>query len=178
MEGKKEKILIIEDDAGYRQMLYDSLREEGYYVLAEASTQHAQDWAFNQDMGKFDMVISDQRMPVEMGAPFLQLLSQLEKVDPGKLDPDSKLYRELRERFRNLDETQFQVRLREMKVHPAIRVILSGYAEDDSVSEGLKLGVIHKFISKKLSMEEILTLIRDLLKQHKASLAPSSAPSP
>lgn len=164
-EKQKKKILFIEDDPVFRKAFYEKLTRKGYYVVAQTGAESAKDWAFSKKAGNFDMVISDQRMPGELGASFLQFLAKLEKVNPEKLDSNSEIYKELRERLSNLGESEFREQLKEMKAHPAIRVILSGYAEDDSVRKGLESGEIRKFISKKEEPDEIMATIERLLRE-------------
>ena len=162
-EKQKKRILFIEDDPVFRKVFYEKLTKRGYYVVAQPGTESAQDWAFHKKTGNFDMVISDQRMPGELGAPFLQFLSKLEKLDPEKLDLHSEMYKKLRERFSSLSDPEFREQLKEMKAHPAIRVILSGYTEDDSIRKGLEAGEIKKFISKTQEPDEIMAILSALL---------------
>ncbi len=162
MDQPKKKILIIEDDYSFRNMLYEKLTDEGYYVVMASGTEGAQDWAMRSDAIKVDMIISDQRMPDEKGVSFLSFLTELQKKEPEKLDQKSALFQEIRKRFTKYDDSEFYGLLRNIKAQPCIRVILSGYAADDEVRDGLASGVIHKFISKELDPDDILKMIRQL----------------
>ncbi len=160
---RTKRILLIDDDKDFRETFHKRLTEEGYYVVAQAGAASAMDWAIHRDVGNFDMIISDQRMPGELGAPFLRFLALLEKTDVQTLDPRSELYQELRKRFPDLGESEFRSQLKDLKSHPAIRVILSGYSEDGSIQKGLEEGTIGKFLTKKTPIPEILASLHDLL---------------
>jgi DNA-binding NarL/FixJ family response regulator len=73
------------------------------------------------------------------------------------------MYQDVRGRFSKLNDAEFKDVLKNMKVHPHKRVILSGYAENDDIRKALEAGIIHKFISKKMPMKQILETIRTLL---------------
>ena len=162
----KKRILIIEDNMAFLKSFYEMLVDEGYYVAMTGSSDSAKDWATNKDV-KFDMIISDHHMPGESGASFLTFLSELEKVDSQNITKDFMLTQKLRDRFGDMNDVEFVQLLNQIKVTPHIRVILSGYAADASIEEALKKGVIHKFISKKTPMNEILQILRDLFAQQR-----------
>lgn len=166
MTNSEKRILFIEDDRKFGQAFYETLKEEGYYVVWQNRTEGAQYWATHRDL-HWDMILSDQRMPGELGADFFRFLSEVEKCDPRTLDSRSPLYRELRKQFSDLDEEEFQKHLCDLQAHPSLRVILSGYAEDDGIKRGLESGVIHKYIFKPIGTDKILTIIRDLFEQYK-----------
>lgn len=147
-------------------MLYERLTDEGYYVVMSAGTDGAKDWALRSDASKIDMIISDQRMPKEHGTSFLSFLTELEKSDPEKLDQNSSMFQEIRSRFKTLNDGEFIEMLRSIKARPCIRVILSGYAEDQDINKALSAGVIHQFISKESEPREILDTIGQLFKRH------------
>ncbi len=168
MSGKNEKrILILEDDENFGRQMYELLDQSDYYVIWQKSAEGASQWT---TAGTFwDMIISDQRMPGELGAVFLKFMSELEKKNIDQLDKNSNLYKYVREIFSDLSDAQFLEHLQGLKSHPTIRVILSGYAEDDSIEKGLKDGIIHRYLKKSLDPLEILSEIRQLFDNHAPS---------
>ncbi len=156
-----KKILLIEDDQNFLRMFYNQLVEEGYEVAVAGAADKAKTWATNANI-EFDMIISDQRMPGERGADFLAFLSTLEGVSPEELEPGSPPYEQLKGKFPDVSADDFQSLIKRLKVHPHIRVILSGYVEDDSVKQALESSMIHKFISKSTSIAEVLEIIESL----------------
>jgi len=165
--SEPKRILFIEDDPSYRKSFYYRLRREGYYVVMQQDAGSAADWATNKDV-RFDMIISDQRMPGQLGSDFMVFLRELEKVDPLRLEPGSEEYNSVRSHLPSLSDQEFQRYLQDLKVHPCIRVILSGYMEDAAVREAMEKGIIHKYISKKLDIDEILEIIKGLFEKHAA----------
>lgn len=163
----KKKILIIEDDRSFRNMLYEMLTDKGYYVVTAGGTEGAQEWTMRSDAIKVDMIISDQRMPDEKGVPFLSFLTELQKTEPERLDRKSAMFQQIRKRFSKYDDGEFFDLLRNIRARPCIRVILSGYAVDEDIKRGLESGVIHKFLSKELEPAEILSAIRTLFEEHR-----------
>lgn len=159
----RKKILIIDDDRLFLHIFYKALTERGYYVVMQSGPEGAQDWMTDPNAGKFDMIISDQRMPGEKGSSFFTFLSELEKIDPEKWNPASEAYREVRERFANLTDAEFRNFLKNLKVHPSIRVILSGYPRDITAEKALQTGTIHGLLSKNSPIPEILKAIDKLL---------------
>ncbi len=71
----KEKILIVDDEEGVRELLSDFLRKEGFDCYSASDGKEA--LLLFQDDG-FDLVISDIRMPVMGG---LELLREIKKID-------------------------------------------------------------------------------------------------
>lgn len=159
-----KKIFLIDDDRDFARSFCQALIKEGYNVTANSSAEMAKTWATSKDLG-FDMIIADQRMPGEVGSSFLAFLAELERTEPERLDKNSKIYQEVRRRFSSLNDFEFQSFLKRIKVHPHKRVILSGYAEDDGIRNALEQGQIHKYISKKRPIPEVLAAIRSLLEQ-------------
>lgn len=71
----KEKILIVDDEEGIRELLSDFLKNEGF--LCETASDGAEALAKFKNDG-FDLVISDIRMPLMGG---LELLRHIKEVD-------------------------------------------------------------------------------------------------
>lgn len=140
------------------------MAEAGYYVAVARGPDGAWDWAIHKNI-KFDMIISDQQMPGEKGASLLTFLSELQEKEPAHMDRQSKAYQAMRRHFSDLSDAEFQALLQNIKVHPHIRVILSGFPEDEGIRQALKAGIIQKFISKKLPVPEILDTICGLFEQ-------------
>ena len=68
-------ILVVEDKDSMRNMLFETLSEEGYRVDAASDGQKAIDLVRNKS---YDLVLTDLRMPDIDG---LQVLSQVKEVD-------------------------------------------------------------------------------------------------
>ena len=156
-----KRILLIEDDPDFLRMMYQILVEEGYEVAVASRTDMAKRWVMDKEIG-FDMIISDQRMPGELGASFLSFVEELEKTPTDKIE-SAPIYQEMRQRFSKLSDDEYRAFVKGICVKPHIRVILSGYAEDGGIQKALDDKKIHKFISKKTPITDILGQIKELL---------------
>ena len=72
----KEKILVVEDEGGYRSFLQQHLRESGYTVSAAADSVTALE-AFTDDV--YDLVLLDLRLPGKDGVELLREFKILNK---------------------------------------------------------------------------------------------------
>ncbi len=72
-------LLVVDDEAASRESLVDVLKDEGYEVAAAASTDAALELI---EMGEFDLVITDLRMP---GRDGIALLREVRKICPQTL---------------------------------------------------------------------------------------------
>jgi two-component system response regulator AtoC len=61
--GAAPRILVVEDDPDYRELLELSLKEEGYQVFTVADHREALEAFHNPDQPGFDLVICDLRLP-------------------------------------------------------------------------------------------------------------------
>lgn len=75
-----KSILLVDDDPGVLDTLRDILTRFGYSVIAE--TDAASALAKLRSGAKFDLVISDYRMPVMDGLDFLAFLRQIDTAVP------------------------------------------------------------------------------------------------
>jgi len=71
--AKSPRILIVDDDPGQRSLLNTFLRTQGFETVTAESGQHALE---TLRTGKFDMMISDVRMPGLSGLETLRLARQ------------------------------------------------------------------------------------------------------
>lgn len=80
------RLLLAEDDGEFRAMLSSALRSKGYLVTECANglelAQHAAPEAFPGGDQKYDLVISDIRMPGMFGLSVLEALHQLKDAPP------------------------------------------------------------------------------------------------
>lgn len=79
LQGKGEKILLIEDEEQVRKLSMTALRGNGYKVIAAASVQEARE-LFDQENGVFDLIFSDIVLPDGNG---LELVDQLHLQQKG-----------------------------------------------------------------------------------------------
>ena len=73
----RERILVVDDERGMRELLRITLKKEGYKVSTASSAQEALDLL---DKGLFDLVITDIKMPQLSG---IELLKRIKALDPG-----------------------------------------------------------------------------------------------
>jgi PAS domain S-box-containing protein len=78
LQGSGERILLVEDDAGVRELSTRALAESGYVVFAAASAEEALD-IFEREEGQFHLVFSDVVLTDQSG---LQLVDHLRARKP------------------------------------------------------------------------------------------------
>lgn len=78
-EHQGELILVVDDDAAFREIVADVLRQQGYRVVGCADGMEAMT-AFNAHLGKVSLVVTDVDMP-RLGG--LALARALVKICPG-----------------------------------------------------------------------------------------------
>jgi CheY-like chemotaxis protein len=74
--GDREKILVVDDEAFFLDVVRDSLEHLGYRVIAHQSSLKALD-LFKGDPEAFDLVVTDQTMPEMTG---IQLITEIRKT--------------------------------------------------------------------------------------------------
>lgn len=67
----RPKILVVDDEAGFRELCTDLLEEEGYDTSSATHGREAME-ALSKDPGAFHLVLSDINMPVMDGLEFLR----------------------------------------------------------------------------------------------------------
>ena len=67
LKGRREQILVVDDEIPILDMMQQYLRKMGYRVMTRADSMEAMK-AFRADSGKFDLVITDHTMPGLQGA--------------------------------------------------------------------------------------------------------------
>jgi PAS domain S-box-containing protein len=77
-QGSGERILLVEDEKGVRELTKKILRKNGYVVFEAANAKEALD-IFEKERGKFHLVLSDVVLPDKSG---LQLVHQLLSFKP------------------------------------------------------------------------------------------------
>ena len=76
------RILLVEDDDLFRKSLKRALRREGYGVVEAASTEEA---IPQIELHKFDLVITDWKLPVSDGFDVLRSIRDLRPDTPSIL---------------------------------------------------------------------------------------------
>ena len=76
------RIMIVEDDELFRKSLKRALRREGYNVVEAASTEDA---IPQIELHKFDLVITDLKLPVSDGFDVLRAVHDLRPETPSIL---------------------------------------------------------------------------------------------
>ena len=76
------RILIVEDDELFRKSLKRALRRDGYYVVEAAGTEDA---IPQIELHKFDLVITDWKLPVSDGFDVLRAVRDLRPQTPSIL---------------------------------------------------------------------------------------------
>ncbi len=87
-----KRILILDDDVDFNGLLTDIFQQADYEVVS----QHHPEKALKvfEDDGKFDLVVTDQKMPVMTGVEFMQRVREMDTEVPvivvsGYLDNDT-----------------------------------------------------------------------------------------
>lgn len=78
-EQHNQKILIVDDEESLAEMLADILELYGYECTTYSSSKDALT-KFKQSPDKFDLILSDQTMPVMTG---LEMIKEMRKIRPG-----------------------------------------------------------------------------------------------
>ncbi|MBT8763173.1 PAS domain S-box protein [Desulfohalobiaceae bacterium Ax17] len=78
LEGKQERVLVVEDEEGVRDVVATVLRENGYTVFEAATASEALE-IFNNENANFELVISDMILPDQNG---LELVEQILSSKP------------------------------------------------------------------------------------------------
>ena len=75
-----KRVLVVDDDRLIREMVRDSLADEGYRVVLAASGPEALDRL--RDDGSFELVITDLSMPIMDGIELTRILRSLDQEIP------------------------------------------------------------------------------------------------
>ena len=75
-ESGKATILVVEDDAGIRELAAKVLRRQGYAVLTASGGEQARDIC-ERHGGNIDMLLSDVVMPVMNGPAVAAMLTKI-----------------------------------------------------------------------------------------------------
>ena len=77
--GRRQRILVVEDEEQVRAFAVRVLRKNNYTVFEAGSAAEARD-IFDQENGRFDLVFSDVVLPDRTG---IQLVEELQELNPG-----------------------------------------------------------------------------------------------
>ncbi|MGQ9631797.1 MAG: response regulator [bacterium] len=116
------RILVVDDEKDYQDILQEVLSREGYRVTTASTGEEALELVYKDG---FDIVITDFQMPRTNG---VELLKRIKEHDS------------------------------EIAV-----ILISGYATLEAITEALQNGA-HNFIMKPFDMDEILTIVRKVVR--------------
>jgi two-component system cell cycle sensor histidine kinase/response regulator CckA len=81
LPGRREQILVVDDEVLILHMLQQRLRKMGYRVITRADSVSAME-TFSADPHKFDLVITDHTMPTIQGAELAEKLGEIRSDVP------------------------------------------------------------------------------------------------
>lgn len=81
MPGRQERLLVVDDEILILSMLQQHLRKMGYKVITRADSLSALE-SFQEEPGKFDLVITDHTMPGMLGAELAEKLGGIRASVP------------------------------------------------------------------------------------------------
>jgi two-component system, cell cycle sensor histidine kinase and response regulator CckA len=76
LPGRREQILVVDDEIMLLSMMQQRLRKMGYRVITRADSVNAME-TFSADPHKFDLVITDHTMPALQGADLAEKLGEI-----------------------------------------------------------------------------------------------------
>lgn len=76
LRGKREKILVVDDEVPLLNMMQQRLRQMGYRVITRADSPDALE-TFRAEPDHFDLVITDHTMPTLQGAELADKLGEI-----------------------------------------------------------------------------------------------------
>jgi PAS domain S-box-containing protein len=76
LPGRREQILVVDDEVMILSMMQQRLRKMGYRVITRADSVNAME-TFSADPHKFDLVITDHTMPALQGADLAERLGDI-----------------------------------------------------------------------------------------------------
>lgn len=76
MAKEKNRVLVVDDDAGIRDILKDFLSRKGYSVDTASDGLKAQE-ALNREQGAYELVITDNQMPRLLGVELVRWIKRI-----------------------------------------------------------------------------------------------------
>lgn len=81
LPGRREQILVVDDEIPVLSVIQQSLRKMGYRVITRADSQDALE-TFRAEPNKFDLVITDHTMPGLQGADLAEKMGEIRSEVP------------------------------------------------------------------------------------------------
>ena len=78
LQGKNERILLVEDEKNVREFVSKALAQCGYTLFVAEHSQQALD-LFNRENGRFDLIFSDVVLPDKNGIELAETLRSMKK---------------------------------------------------------------------------------------------------
>ena len=155
--GVAPRILVVEDDPGYRELLELSLKEEGYQVATVADHREALEAFYDPDKGGFDLVICDLRLP-------------------GPERSGLSLLKELKERSKRRASLQAGKESHFAAAAPGF-ILLTALGMNGEALQALQEGADDYLVKGSVTPDSLIRAVRKALKQNRcAGAPPSSAP--
>lgn len=157
--NEKSRILVVDDEKLIRDVLADFLSLEGYVVRTAADGAAA---ITELDRGRYDMVISDLKMP-NMGG--LELLREVSAKFPETLTVIMTGFGTVETAIDAMKRGAYDYILKPFKVEEIVHIVQRGLekrrlsAENLRLREALSLYKVSEAIAASLSLEEVLSTV-------------------
>jgi putative nucleotidyltransferase with HDIG domain len=169
VHDEKPRVLVVDDEKFIRDILADFLGMEGYVVRTAEDGSRAVD---ELKRAKYDMVISDLKMP-KMGG--LDLLKEVQMSHPDTLTVIMTGFGTVETAIDAMKRGAYDYILKPFKVEEIVHIVQRGLekrrlaAENLRLKEALSLYKVSEAIAASLSLDEVLaTLIDSALSELRA----------
>src|SRR6187401_2379210 len=157
----RPRVLVVDDEKFIRDIIADFLGMEGYIVRTAEDGVSATN---ELERARYDMVISDLKMP-KMGG--LDLLKEVSKTHPDTLTVIMTGFGTVETAIDAMKRGAYDYILKPFKVEEVIHVVQRGIekqrlsAENLRLKEALSLYKVSEAIAASLSLDEVLSMVGD-----------------
>ena len=155
------RVLVVDDEKFIRDILADFLGMEGYIVRTAEDGESA---LAELSRAKYDLVISDLKMP-KMGG--IELLQEVAKVDPAAITVIMTGFGTVETAIDAMKRGAYDYILKPFKVEEVIHIVQRGLdkqrlaAENLRLKEAVSLYKVSEAIQASLNLEQVLATIGD-----------------